>query len=279
MLTFLRRRSLGRTSCREISNYMKSASYIIRADRLKEDDLEAVDILVRWGCTSTISREENTLILNEAKAIHIVNDKIEFRKILQEHELCPFTFFEVKDAVYPCIVRKRQHAQGKYLYVIQDEAALIDLIEQLGEDNWYGSELIKKSKEFRVFVGSGRVIWVANKIPGNPDDIAWNVAQGGKFEVVKFDDWHLRSVKAAIKAWELSGLDFGGVDVIVNGDNKAYVVEINSAPSQTSPYRQQCCAKYFDYIVENGNDTIPLTEELGGWKKFIHPAISESAIV
>jgi glutathione synthase/RimK-type ligase-like ATP-grasp enzyme len=277
MLTFLRRRKLGLTSVREISNFMKKESSFVRNDKLEDFNMENTKFLVRWGCTSNSGVSKGTATLNKSEAIQRVSDKLEFRKLLNEHKLCPFTFFDIESAVYPCIIRPRTHSQGRNLFLAETKEELLEIISKL--DEWYGSELIKKSREFRVFVGSGRVIWVANKIPADPDAIAWNVAQGGKFENVRFDEWHLRSIKIAIEGWKLSGLDFGGVDVIVDENNKAYIVEINSAPSQTSPYRQQCCAKYFDYIVENGKETIGLISSLGGWKKFIHPAISEAAIL
>jgi hypothetical protein len=75
----------------------------------------------------------------------------------------------------------------------------------------------------------------------------------------------------------MSKLDFGGVDVMVDAKGNCYVLEINSAPSQTSPYRQSCVAKAFDYMIEKGKDRIGLVEEKGGYLKFIHPAIDEKA--
>jgi D-alanine-D-alanine ligase-like ATP-grasp enzyme len=82
-----------------------------------------------------------------------------------------------------------------------------------------------------------------------------------------------------VEAFELSDLDFGGVDVMTDADGNAYVIEINSAPSLTSEYRQQCMAKCFDYIAEHGKARIPRVEQRGDWKKFIHPSLSERALV
>ena len=67
--------------------------------------------------------------------------------------------------------------------------------------------------------------------------------------------------------------------MMVDAEGEAYVLEINSAPSQTSPYRQEATAKAFDYIVNYGKDALPVTEDKGGWRKFIHPAISNEAII
>ena len=126
----------------------------------------------------------------------------------------------------------------------------------------------------------GRVVWVAEKTPDDPSDIAWNVARGGRFDNVRWGDWPLRAVRVSREAFLLSRLDFGAVDVMVDAEGECYVLEINSAPSQTSPYRQKCMAKAFDYIMRNENkERIPVTEARGGWKKFIHPALSDEAIL
>jgi glutathione synthase/RimK-type ligase-like ATP-grasp enzyme len=133
--------------------------------------------------------------------------------------------------------------------------------------------------EYRVFVVSGRAVAVAKKTPGNPQDVAWNVARGGRFDNVDWGDWPLKAVKTSIEAFNLSALDFGGVDVMVDGDGNCYVLEINSAPSLTSPYRQECMAKGLHYALTRGKERIPLVAERGGWRKFAHPAISDQALI
>jgi glutathione synthase/RimK-type ligase-like ATP-grasp enzyme len=124
---------------------------------------------------------------------------------------------------------------------------------------------------------SGRAVWVAEKTPANKAEIAWNVAKGGRFDNVRWNNWPLKAVKVAIEAFNLSSLDFGGVDVMVDKDGDVTVLEINSAPSLTSPYRQECMAKAFDYMLEHGKDRIGLVEEKGQYLKFIHPAIDKQA--
>jgi glutathione synthase/RimK-type ligase-like ATP-grasp enzyme len=148
-----------------------------------------------------------------------------------------------------------------------------------GAGNYYISEYIPKVAEYRVFIVSGRVVWVAKKTPANPDAVAWNVAKGGRFDNVRWDEWPLKAIRISREAFLMSGLDFGGVDVMIDKDNNVHVLEINSAPSQTSPYRQECTAKAFDYIVNNGKAFLPVVEQRGGYDKFIHPAICEGALM
>ena len=124
-----------------------------------------------------------------------------------------------------------------------------------------------------MFVCQNRAVWVAKKTPGNPDDVAWNVAQGGRFDNVRWGDWPMAVVVEAMKAAKVSGTDFCGVDVMVDADGNPYVLEVNSAPSQTSPYRQQCVAKAFDYIVTNGKQHFDDVENVQRWRDAIHPAL------
>jgi len=288
-VAMLRRRKLGRTSCKEITAFSNKIDLVVRNDQPMPAD---VDLVIRWGTTSNVPARN---VVNTAEAIHRVGDKAGFRSLLMETwgdqgaprkgPLCPKTYLEgdvpqeelllFHDKI---VVRPRVHAQGKHVYLCNNVAELNAAIQRCGE-GWYASEYIPKVAEYRVTFVQGRVCWIAKKTPGNPQDVAWNVARGGRFDNVRWDEWPLKAVRISYEAFMLSGLDFGAVDVMVDAEGNAYVLEINSAPSQTSPYRQECMAKCFDYLIEHGKQTIGITENLGGWKKFIHPALSDEAIL
>lgn len=145
-------------------------------------------------------------------------------------------------------------------------------------DGWYASELINKVAEYRVYVVSGKVATVARKTPDDPSAVAWNVAQGGRFDVVNWGDWPMEVCRVAIEGFNQSELDFGGVDVMVDEEGRAYLIEINSAPSLpllsdgSISYRQKCMAKTFMYIRDHGKDRLT-NESYGSWRDVIHPAI------
>lgn len=280
----LRRRRLGHGSCRGISADSTQGIQVVRNDAALP---VTTGFVFRWGCTSTVPAGGR--IVNTAEAIHWCADKRASRLELQEKGISvPKTWGSIYDEAewegvgerYSVVVRKSRHAQGRDLYVPADFNALETLCGTFGEGAYYISRLINKVAEYRVFVCQGRAVWVVRKTPGNPDQVAWNVAQGGRFDNIRWDEWPLRVVKEAIKAHLISGLDFSGVDVMVDAEGTPYILELNSAPSQTSPYRQGCVAKAFDYIVANNSkEVIPLREARGGWKKFIHPSLSEEAWV
>lgn len=271
MVYLLRRRGLGKTSCDGIVAASQMSIGVHRSDRR----LPEADVVIRWGCTATVPSEH---VINTAKAIHAVSDKLGFRRILDENELSPTTWFEREDVKFPAIVRPRYHSQGKNLWMVNDTTELDAAIARC-PDGWYASEIIKKVAEYRVYVAQGRAIGVARKYPRDENAIAWNVAQGGRFEVCRWGDWPLKAVKHSIQGAALAGLDFGGVDIMLDADGNDYIIEINAAPSLTSKYRQQCFAKVFDYMIQNGKETLPLVEAKGGYKKFIHPAVCTEALM
>lgn len=277
-IIILRRPKLG-LSVKHLVAKSELIDKVVRNDRRLPDDLSLV---FRWGTTSSVDCRN---VVNTAEAIHKVNDKAGFRKMLydQAPDTVPVSFFENSRDVEaflgadgPLIVRPRTHAQGRHVYLTSNMEEFQRAINRCGE-GWYASEYIAKVAEYRVTFVQGRVVWVAQKTPGDPNAVAWNVARGGRFDNVRWDAWPLRAIRVAREAFVLSGLDFGAVDVMVDAEGKPYVLEINSAPSQTSPYRQECMAKAFDYIVRNGKEPIPVIAERGGYRKFIHPALTPEA--
>lgn len=275
----LRRRKLGLTSCREIASKMSSVATVVRNDK----PIPVTDLVFRWGCTSDLPVD--TKVINKAEAIHLVNDKAKFRMLLQEKmpEYVPHTYIVPLNEIVTLptagkwVARPYKHAQGRKLKCGTPDECYAALL-QWGMGG-YISEYIPKVAEYRVAIVQGRVVWVAKKTPADPNAVAWNVAQGGSFENVNWSEWPLRAVRVSVEAFSHSGLDFGAVDVMVDAEGKVYVLEINSAPSQTSPYRQECFAKAFDYIVANGRQSIPLIVAKGGYKKFIHPAVCADALL
>ena len=87
-------------------------------------------------------------------------------------------------------------------------------------------------------------------------------------------EWPLEACRLGVEAALAIGLDFSGIDIIAKGDQYS-VLELNSAPSLTSPYRQQVFAKVFDYMVTtDSKETIPLTNT-PGYQRYLHPALEK----
>ena len=289
----LRRRKLGRTSAREIArlaNMKVVRNWVPRDWRGCGGVMDRL-IVFRWGCTSSLTDVLQpglaaTTTVNTAASISWCSDKKQGRLDMQEAgvpvpktwgtwtAMAADTYGEGETSPIKIVIRPVRHAQGRNLWVYDSNTAeAAAKCRELGE--FYISELINKVAEFRVFVCQNRVVWVAQKTPGNPEDVAWNVARGGRFDNVRWGDWNTKVIDAALKASVVSGTDFCGVDVMVDAEGNAFVLEVNSAPSQTSPYRQASVAKAFDYIVQNGKRHFDKVEwnPSRTWKSYIHPAL------
>lgn len=283
----LRRRKLGRGSSKGICGVSTTGIKTVR-NWLSRDwsSLEGVSTVFRWGCTSSLNGliALNAEVVNTAKSINWCADKKRGRLDMQaagvkvpytiDHkELDGASILELgrEMASKEWVSRPVTHSQGRNLFV----GNLVDAVYwlQTRHGDGYHSLKINKVAEYRVFVCQNRAVWVANKTPGNPDDVAWNVTQGGRFDNVRWGQWPMSVVAEAIKAAKVSGTDFCGVDVMVDAEDNTYVLEVNSAPQVTSPYRQQCVAKAFDYIVLNGKEHFPDVENAVQWRDVIHPAL------
>ena len=269
MNILLRRRKLGRTSCREISAHTNIVT--VRNDH--KPFREEINYLFRWGCTSQCDAKHT---INKAESISLANDKKATRLLLaplrnKDKPIIPLTWGSYAEWDAP---GGHHHAQGRSLFFCNTEQEVKEAIAKIkakGKD-YYISEYIAKEAEYRVFVAQGRVVWVTKKTPANAADIAWNVAQGGKFDNVLWKEWPLRACRIALMAMDAVGLDFGGVDVMQKGKD-FYVLEVNSAPSMTSEYRQTTTAKVFQHIVNNGKEHYPSPERINSYKDCIHPCL------
>lgn len=275
MTTIIRRRGLGKSSAAGIAEKSKTGiQWVLSDQELPEDD-----VYIRWGCTANVPAKR---IINTAKAIHEVNNKREFRRVLNPLGLCPLTFFAPDEVpndelARGVVVRPEKHAQGRNIFLTRSREELRRLQNKFGKI--YISHFVDKAEEYRVFVVQGRAVAVAKKTPGNPGDLAWNVARGGRFDNVRFGDWNLDVVDVAIKAFNASTLHFGGVDVMVGKDGACSVVEINSAPSLTSPYRQEKMAQGLDYLLTVSSDRIPVAGNKDNYRAYIHPGVCEEAFM
>jgi hypothetical protein len=120
------------------------------------------------------------------------------------------------------IGRDFHHTQGKDMVFIESEEDMVP------KDYYIEFVPIKKERRYHVF--KGNVIAATYKYGGERDGkgkYCRNHSTGWKFSSCKMEP---KIAGLAIKAVEAVGLDFGAVDIIIGEDDKAYVLEVNTAP-------------------------------------------------
>lgn len=269
-IRILRRRGLGNTSTKAIKQFSDHDIEIIRSDKEIPQD---TDLLIRWGTTTKLPAKKT---LNKASAINLIANKYLCRKKFFEAGISVPKLFTQDNVVFPVIVRPHYHSQGKKLWFCNNQQELKQAISKAPKN--YISEYIQKDREYGVFVFNGRVTSMIEKVPKNVDaknSVAWNVSQGTHaFQNLKWSEWNIQAAKLALEATNLiDGHTFSRVDIIEK-DGVCYVLELNSAHSLTSEYRQKVFAKCLDYYIDNGpvQNELDLSKNLS-FKSLIHPAL------
>lgn len=266
----LRRKGMG-DGMLDVPEFTKTGLVLLD----NKEVLPNADYVFRWGTTSNIPG--NPKVVNKASAIHKVYDKIGSRREMNDVDFCPKTWFSVgewfqyndDENMKPVLIRKNNHSRSEDMYVCKTAYEVMDTAETLGKGNYYISELIQKTHEYRVLFVSGRAIGVIEKFPKDKNEVSWGCVETGNYSYISWEQWPLDVVRLALRAADLSGLDFGAVDVI-SDENRSYVLEINSAP-WLSPYFCRIFTEAFDYIVKNGKDQIKVVETQD-FKGYIHPS-------
>lgn len=128
---------------------------------------------------------------------------------------------------FPMVVKQAYGSFGKQVYLVRNFESLKKTVNEIGWRDFLIQEFIQSSvgRDMRVNVCGVEVC--ASMLRFNDSDFRSNISNGGSMK--KFDisnEWSA----AAIKACEVLGLDFAGVDVMFGADGEPVVCEVNSNP-------------------------------------------------
>jgi glutathione synthase/RimK-type ligase-like ATP-grasp enzyme len=113
---------------------------------------------------------------------------------------------------------------------------------------------------------------VSERFPAHPEDIAWNLARGGRLINVVYDNWDPAICRGAIEATKRLGLDWAAIDIALDDNDNVVVFEANTAPGLRNPYTIKQIAKTFSWIGRHSTEYIE--RHLTAWtNNLLHPAL------
>jgi len=226
------------------------------------------DILFRWGFSGYYNAKYNVEI-NSPRSISISANKRSSRILLQQEGFSvPQSFVsisEVPQNLFPVIIRPEYHHAGQDIIIAEDSNVKIPY------SPYYVSQYMKKTREIRAYIFNSRIFGMADKIPKDINAIAWNHAQGGSFQNIRWGNWPMEGAELALKSSEFLGLNFSAVDLMFYED-RWYILELNTAPTLT-PYRINCFVKALVGYI-NGN-IYSMPESYENYESTISPELME----
>ena len=249
--------------------YRKNGSFFWRVYDSKMNTFASTEKLelggkkvIRFG-TQAETLGTPRITYNTIPSLKSASNKLSARQKFLENELpIPNTFktpSEPSFEDFPLIARPFSHKQGQDLFFLRDIEDLADFLLKNKGNAFYYSSFIDKTNEYRVHVGSGKVLSVLEKPkPITEGQVAWNLSlnEEDEWKVLNRNNCDRRLMKLAIKAVNSLGMDYGSVDVIAlkSGKNtyKFFVLEVNSCPDlRNTEYNSNKFAKLFDLYASN----------------------------
>ncbi len=181
-------------------------------------------------------------LFNNAEAIELCDDKMLTHIALSNYGLnMPLTISStlcyrddgnrdflkhVEDKLsFPLIVKENYGSLGKQVYLVNNSSELQNIADKLIHTPHLYQEFIEssKGKDYRLVVIAHRVIAYMERV--NTHSYLSNLACGGEAHKVEIPDSYK---EAAIKASEILGLDYCGVDILEGANHEPIISEVNS---------------------------------------------------
>lgn len=195
-------------------------------------------LVINWGATEIPDNIFEDKVLNHPIYVRKASDKGLFMQHIDSFEegirlpkwtVCMGVATQWIEDGHTVLCRTLLRASGGRGITVATE------VDQLVQAPLY-VQYKKKHSEYRVHIFQGTVFHTQRKVRDNniPDEsVNWQIRNHDNGFIFQINSLDIPEdvIDQALKAFNVSGLDFGAVDVIWNQhEGKAYVLEINTAP-------------------------------------------------
>ncbi len=208
--------------------------------RLTSNKAVRADLIINWGTSSPLFMLHNARLLNNPDAVGVACSKLNTLRLLNQQKVPCLSFSTERNDALSWLVDGSSVVCRDVLNGKSGEG--IRIIKRFEwhragrPDPDFGrarlfTRYFPKKREVRVHVGGGEVLAVAEKLKrlGQAGD-NWvrSHSRGWIFAEARPELGEAPEVaRSAVKAL---GLDFGAVDIGLDNDNHAVVIEVNTAP-------------------------------------------------
>ena len=186
----------------------------------------------------------NIKLFNNAKAIEICDDKLLTHITLAQNGitmpktiggvLCYYPNVQVKQSIldnaekqlgYPMIIKEAYGSCGKGVFLANDRDELEEIAEKVKLKPHLFQQFIKssKGKDIRVIVIGGKCI--GGMLRQNDSDFRSNIEIGGSGKHIALNQ---EQIALCERVANIIKLDYCGIDLLIDNDNKSLVCEVNS---------------------------------------------------
>ncbi len=132
------------------------------------------------------------------------------------------------------LVLKHLHLQrGSGVFLIEEASQIPQILEKFPSGDFMFQKLIDNVHEYRVLVLNGKIGAFEEKIKTDKNEFRSNVHLGAMEKFFDVDSIPPDIKEISIKAAKVLGIEVAGVDIVVDGDKKVWLIEVNRGPGLT----------------------------------------------
>ena len=214
-------------------------------------------VLLRMGSSTVIKNEEDYLVINSTESILNASNKLVMKKLFKENNIESPGFIEIdKGTRYEEVVntigskflaKRSFRSRAKGMILITNEKEFNSFMDKHIRNNSYNKKnpyylerFVSHVKEYRIHVAGDNCFYSCRKMLKsdadnrwlrNNSNCVWYLESNPLFD--KPESWEAIKNQCVLSLKSLK-LDLGSVDIKVNKNGQAVILEVNSASSMNN---------------------------------------------